>query len=216
MRASEPRDARRAGGTAPAIDGDRIKRAICESIDVKRRLAEESIPAIRAAAQAIARALMHGGKLLIFGNGGSAADSQHIAAELVGRFRMERRPLPAISLTTNTSNLTALANDYGYEATFKRQVEALGQRGDAVLAVSTSGDAANVIEAVKTAKKIGGISTIGLTGRGGGRLAPLCDIAIIVPSADTARIQEAHITVGHIICDLVEVACVKERSRRKR
>jgi len=180
-----------------------IRQRIKESIDVKERLSEAEIENIEKAAKAIIASLKSGGKVLIFGNGGSAADSQHIAAELVGRFRKERKPLAAIALTTNTSTLTAIANDYGYEAVFSRQVEALAKRGDVALGISTSGNSPNVIEAVKKAKALG-LVTIGLSGDGG-KLKAACDILIAVPSKDTPRIQEAHIMIGHIICELVEL-----------
>ncbi len=180
-----------------------IEKIIRESINVKKGLLGKTGLTIEEAIQRLYDCIAGGGKVLIFGNGGSAADSQHIAAEFVGRFKKERRALPAIALTTNTSTLTALANDYGYSVTFKRQIEALGQRGDAVLAISTSGNAQNVIEAVKTAKEKG-LVTIALTGKDGGALAPLCDISIVVNSYDTARIQEAHILIGHLFADILE------------
>ncbi|MCX5706188.1 MAG: SIS domain-containing protein, partial [Candidatus Omnitrophica bacterium] len=141
-----------------------------------------------------------------FGNGGSASDAQHIAAELVGRFRKERKGLAAISLTTNTSILTSLANDYGYDIVFARQIEALAEKFDLAIGISTSGKAKNVALGIKQAKKMG-LKTIGLTGGDGGELAKLVDISLIVPSSVTARIQEAHITIGHIICELIEEAC---------
>ncbi len=140
---------------------------------------------------------------MIFGNGGSASDSQHIAAEFVGRFKKNRDAIAAVALTTNTSILTALANDYGYETIFTKQVEALGRKNDVVIGISTSGKAKNVASGIKQAKKMG-LATVALTGADGGELANLADIALIVPSSVTARIQEAHITIGHIICELVE------------
>ena len=140
---------------------------------------------------------------MLCGNGGSAADAQHLAAEFVGRFLREREARPALALTTNTSVLSALGNDYGFERVFARQVEAWGNPGDVLLALSTSGNSINVLEAVAVAMQRG-LTTIGLTGGDGGRLAAVCDIPIVVPSASTPRIQEAHITVGHILCDLVE------------
>jgi D-sedoheptulose 7-phosphate isomerase len=151
----------------------------------------------------IARALKNGKKVVLFGNGGSAADAQHIACELAGRFKLERRGLPAIALTTNTSTITAIANDYGYDKVFSRQVEAIVDKGDIVIGISTSGKSPNVIEGVKAAKEHGAI-TVGLTGAEGGRLEKVVDICIKVPSDDTPRIQETHITIGHIICQLVE------------
>ena len=180
-----------------------IKNIIQASIDAKRKLLESEASNIEKAVNVIQNCINKGGKLLIFGNGGSAADSQHIAAEFVGRFKLERKAMPALALTTNTSTLTALSNDYGFEAAFKRQIESLGNKGDVALAISTSGNAANVIEAVKAAKERG-LSTIALTGKGGGSLSPLCDITILVNSQDTARIQETHILVGHIIAEIIE------------
>jgi D-sedoheptulose 7-phosphate isomerase len=146
-----------------------------------------------------------GGKVLLCGNGGSAADAQHLAAEFVGRLsgERERRALPALALSSNTSSLTALGNDYGFAQIFVRQVEALGRAGDVLIGISTSGDSQNVVEAVRLAKGKG-LTTIGLLGKGGGQLRALVDIAIVVPGSNTPRIQEGHIAVGHFLCDLVE------------
>ena len=144
-----------------------------------------------------------GGKILLCGNGGSASDCQHIAAELTGRFLKERRPLPAIALTTDTSALTAIANDYGYAQVFSRQLEALANPCDTLIAISTSGNSENVIGAVNLAKSQA-LRVIGLLGRDGGRLKELCDISIVVPSDSTPRIQEAHILIGHTICEGIE------------
>ena len=182
---------------------EKIKKIIKESMEVKESLSKAETVNIEKAAKAIIESLKSGGKLLVFGNGGSAADSQHMVAELVGRFKKERRPLAAIALTTNTSTLTAIANDYGYEAVFSRQVKALGSPGDVAFGISTSGNSKNVIEAIKKAKGIG-LKTIGLIGAGGGKMKSECDISIIVPSGDTPRIQEAHLVVCHIICELIE------------
>ncbi len=182
---------------------DKIETIIQASIETKQKLLEKEVPNIEKAVNVIQNCISNGGKLLIFGNGGSAADSQHIVAEFVGRFKLERKAMPALALTTNTSTLTALSNDYGFEAAFKRQIESLGNKGDVALAISTSGNARNVIEAIKTAKKKG-LSTIALTSKGGGSLSPLCDITILVNSQDTARIQETHILVGHIIAEIIE------------
>lgn len=182
-----------------------IKKMVEESINTKRLLFEGQIENIEQAACEMTRALRAGGKVLIFGNGGSASDSQHIAAELVGRFKRERRPLAAVALTANTSILSAIANDYGYESVFSRQLEALGKKGDVALGISTSGRSKNVIMAIRKAGSIG-MKTIGLTGSGGGKLRRECDICITVPSADTARIQESHAMVGHILCELIEDA----------
>jgi len=147
--------------------------------------------------------LNHNGKVLLFGNGGSAADAQHIAAELTGRYKTERRGLPAIALTTDTSALTAIGNDYGYERVFDRQVEALANPGDLLIGISTSGNSENVCRALEKGRGIG-CKTIGLSGRDGGKMNDLCDLNIIVPSDDTPRIQEMHIMIGHIICEAVD------------
>jgi D-sedoheptulose 7-phosphate isomerase len=174
-----------------------------ESARVKLALAKGNIEEIERMVSLIVTAVKAGGKVVLFGNGGSAADAQHLAGELVGKFKLERQALPAIALTTNTSTLTAVANDCGYETVFSRQVEALVNEKDVVIAISTSGNSPNVIEAVKTAKKKGA-RTIGLTSGSGGKLAKVTDLVITVPSKDTPRIQEAHITIGHIVCELVE------------
>lgn len=149
--------------------------------------------------------LKNGKKILIFGNGGSAGDAQHIAAELTGRFKKERRGLPAIALTTDTSALTAIGNDYGYDRVFSRQVEALAQEGDLVWGISTSGNSANVTQALELAKQMG-CATLGLSGRNGGAMNGCCDINLVVPSDVTAHIQEMHIMIGHILCHLVDEA----------
>ncbi|MFA5118224.1 MAG: D-sedoheptulose 7-phosphate isomerase [Candidatus Omnitrophota bacterium] len=182
---------------------DKIKDLFLESIQVKEDLLHSNIGQIIDIATLMIESIKKGGKVILFGNGGSASDSQHIAAELVGRFRKERSALAAIALTTNTSILTSLANDYSYEIVFSRQIEALGQKNDIAIGISTSGKAKNVAAGIKQAKKMG-IKTIALTGGDGGELAKLADISLIVPSLVTARIQEAHITLGHIICELVE------------
>ena len=160
---------------------------------------------IERAGALIANALGAGRKLLLCGNGGSAADSQHIAAELTGRFIQDRRPLAALALTTDTSALTCIANDYSFEDVFARQLAGLGAPGDCLIGISTSGQSRNVIKAVEAARGIG-MPVIGLLGRDGGVLRALCDVAIIVPSPTTARIQEAHILIGHTLCGLVETA----------
>jgi D-sedoheptulose 7-phosphate isomerase len=144
-----------------------------------------------------------GHKIFLFGNGGSAGDAQHIAAELTGRFIKERKSLPAIALTTDTSALTAIANDYGYDYVFKRQVEALAQPGDVLIGISTSGNSANVIAAMEEGKRIG-CHLIGFSGRDGGLMNDICDVNIVVPSDTTARIQEIHILIGHIICEIID------------
>jgi D-sedoheptulose 7-phosphate isomerase len=160
---------------------------------------------IEQAGALIARALGAGHKLMLCGNGGSAADSQHIAAELTGRFIRDRRPLAALALSTDTSALTCIANDYSFEEVFARQVAGLGAAGDCLIGISTSGNSRNVIKAFEAARAIG-MPVIGLLGRDGGALRARCDVAIIVPSATTARIQEAHILIGHTLCGMVETA----------
>ncbi|MCD6506147.1 D-sedoheptulose 7-phosphate isomerase [Candidatus Poribacteria bacterium] len=180
-----------------------IEEQIRESIEVKRRIVEGMVDQIAEAADMLVHSLRAGGKVILFGNGGSAADAQHIAAELVGRFKMERRALAAIALNTNSSVITAIGNDYDFTLSFSRQVEALVKEGDVAVGISTSGNSSNVIYALKRASELGA-KTIALTGKTGGMLASVADLAIIVPSDDTPRIQEAHITIGHVLCDLVE------------
>lgn len=178
-----------------------VVKQIQESVYLKKRLQGETRTLVAIADQLI-QALRKGKKVLLFGNGGSAADAQHIAAELSGKYTRHRDPLPAIALTTNTSSLTAIANDYGYEAVFARQLQALVAEGDIVIGISTSGSSPNVLLAMEEAKRRGAI-TIALTGQGG-KLKELADYVLSVPSTKTARIQEVHITIGHIICHLVE------------
>jgi len=187
----------------------RIRAMAAEGETARRLFFEESTEAVAIAAELIATAMRGGGKLLVFGNGGSAADAQHIAAELAFRMGRERAALPALALTTDSSVLTSISNDRSFDYVFARQLEALGRKGDVALAISTSGNSANVIEAVKQAQRME-IATIGLLGGGGGggggggAVAGLVDLALIVPHEETPRIQEVHITVGHIICQLVE------------
>ena len=180
-----------------------VTRQLEESADIRRMMAENLPDVIVNAVQIILNAYRASGKVFLIGNGGSAADAQHIAAELAGRFRLERAGLPAIALTTNTSVLTALANDYGYDSVFSRQLEALANEKDILIAISTSGRSPNIVKAAEVAHSKG-TTVIGLTGKNGGKLKDMADLAIMVPSDDTARIQEAHITIGHIICHLVE------------
>ena len=184
-----------------------MARVLDEAADVARKLADSDELQGRAAEVAglVVDAVRKGGKILLCGNGGSAADSQHIAAELVGRFRRERPGYRAMALTTDTSVLTSVANDYGYSEVFRRQVEALGRRGDVLVALSTSGNAENVLRAVKEARRLG-LRTVGMTGRTGGKLAAAVDVAVRAPSNSTARVQECHSIIGHAICDLVEAA----------
>lgn len=179
-----------------------VQRGLQEHLGLFQSLASLS-PEIEAAANRISEALRGGGKLLLCGNGGSAADSQHIAAEMTGRFVKDRRPLAAIALSTDTSALTCIANDYSFDDVFSRQLLALGARGDCLLAISTSGNSRNVVRAVDAARSAG-IQVIGLLGRDGGALRGLCHVSIVVPSQTTARIQEAHIFIGHTLCALVE------------
>ena len=188
-----------------------VRRELEESASIKRLLAENLTDTIVEAAWIIINAYKADKKVLLIGNGGSAADAQHIAGELIGRLKMEREALPAIALTANTSVLTALANDYGYDKVFSRQIEALASAGDVLIAITTSGTSPNVVEAVKTAKSRG-VITIALSGRSGGKLKELADLTIMVPSDNTQRIQESHITVGHIICHLVEKELFGEAS----
>lgn len=175
-----------------------------DHIDLFQRLGALSLE-VGKASDLIASALSEGRKLMLCGNGGSAADSQHLAAEFTGRFVKDRRPLPAVALSTDTSTLTSIGNDYGFEHVFSRQVVALGGTGDCLLAISTSGNSWNVIRAAEAARAAS-IHTIGLLGRNGGKLLPLCDVAIVVPSDTTTRIQEAHIFIGHTLCAMVEQA----------
>jgi len=163
----------------------------------------DTIRSIAAASRVIARSLKSGHKLLLFGNGGSAADAQHIAAELVGRYLRNRRALPAIALTTNTSSLTAISNDHSFDHVFARQIEALGRAGDVAFGISTSGGSKNVLLGIKAAEKRG-LVTVGLSGKAGAPLKALVDYAILVPCTDTPRIQEAHILIGHVLCEILE------------
>lgn len=184
---------------------DEIVKRLKENTRIGQAVATGKIGEIESIVNSILAAYNAGGKVILFGNGGSAADAQHLACELVGgvNFNINRRAFPAIALTTNTSILTAVANDFGYEHVFSRQVEALAGKNDVVIGISTSGNSPNVVNGIKTAKKKGA-KTIGLTGGDGGKLAKIADLAIIVPSDSTPRIQEAHITIGHIVCELVE------------
>ena len=181
----------------------RIVQQLEDSAAIKQRIAEECLEEIVQAAEILVDTYRWGRKVLLCGNGGSAADSQHIAGELVAKLTRERRALAAVALTVNSSLLTSIVNDGAWEQVFARQVEALGQRGDVLVAISTSGRSANVNAAVRVAKERG-LRTLALTGRDGGELAGLADLAIVIPSDNTQRIQEGHITVGHILCDIVE------------
>lgn len=187
-------------------------RILKEGADLRLQMAEAMTDDILAAAKAIADAFKAGRKVLLFGNGGSAADAQHIAAEFMNRFIIERPPLPAIALTTDTSILTSVSNDYAFDEVFSKQVKALGRKGDIALGISTSGTSPNVLKAFRAAKKIG-MTTIALVGEGG-KAASLADIALQVPSRSTPRIQEAHIVVGHILCELTDALLFREVGRR--
>ncbi len=180
-----------------------ISKQLTEHIDLIQKIESELSPAIANIATRLMETFSIGNKLLIMGNGGSAADAQHFAGEIVSRFRIERPGLPAIALSTDTSILTAIGNDYGFDRVFSRQVEALASPGDAVIGISTSGNSRNILKAFEVARQAG-CTTIGFLGNGGGSIKDLCDIPLIMPSSDTPRIQEGHITAIHIICDLVE------------
>ncbi|MBI4597900.1 MAG: D-sedoheptulose 7-phosphate isomerase [Candidatus Omnitrophica bacterium] len=184
---------------------DVIAVSLRESAQVMNALPAEQIARIANASQMMSEAIRAGGKIVWFGNGGSATQSQHMAAEFVGRFRKDRRSLPSISLTENMASVTAIGNDYAYEQIFSRQLEGLGQAGDVALGLSTSGNSPNVINGLRQAKAMR-IATVGLTSGSGGAMAGVCDLCICVPSPVTARIQEAHLAIGHILCGLVEDA----------
>jgi D-sedoheptulose 7-phosphate isomerase len=183
----------------------RIIESLTESIEVKQKILTNSflISEIRKVAVACTNAFSRGNKVLLCGNGGSAADAQHLAAEFAGRFYYDRPPLPAEALHVNTSYLTAVANDYSFDEVYARMVRASGRKGDVLIGLSTSGNSPNIIRAFEVAREMN-LTTVGFTGETGGNLAGLCDFLINVPSVDTPRIQESHITVGHIICELVE------------
>jgi D-sedoheptulose 7-phosphate isomerase len=186
---------------------DRVTRSIDASIAVKQELRRHA-PLLADVAVRLGDALTRGNKLMLFGNGGSAADAQHLAAEFVGRFLIERRPVPAMALTVNTSCLTAIGNDYGYELVFARQLEAFARPGDIAIGISTSGNSPSVIEGIRTARRLG-VLTVGLTGRKGAGLKQAAELCVCVPSDETPRIQESHILIGHILCELAEEAIVK-------
>lgn len=174
-----------------------------ESANVKLSFLHDNLEKIKEIGLIISKALSENNKVLLFGNGGSAADSQHIAAEIVGRYKRERKGLPAIALTTDTSILTAVGNDYGFERLFERQVEALCNPGDIVIGISTSGNSPNVIKGVLKAKELGA-TTIGFTGQGGGKMRDIVHYILMVPSTNTPRIQECHITLGHVLCEIID------------
>ena len=178
-------------------------KAFDESAEVKRHFARDHADKIVQVAQLIGRAFQTGHKVLLFGNGGSATDAAHIAAEFVGRYKRERTPFPAIALATDIAAITCIANDYGFDELFARQVRAHGQAGDVAIAISTSGNSPNVLRGVEAAKAMG-LTTVAWTGGSGGKLAGMVEYAFVVPSSLTARIQESHITLGHVLCELIE------------
>jgi len=190
---------------------DIIEKTIREALEIKRVFLKDTVQLdrIKTAAEFCIESLIQQGKILLCGNGGSAADAQHIAAELTGRFEKDRDPLYAEALHVNSSYITAVANDYSFDMVYSRILKAMGKKGDVLIALSTSGNSINVVEAVKQAKT-NGMVAIGLTGETGGQLASLCDICIKVPSSSTARIQEMHILIGHIICKKIELTIFKD------
>jgi D-sedoheptulose 7-phosphate isomerase len=191
----------------------RVRAALAESAQTQRATAEACAPAIAEAARRMAATFRAGGRVLAFGNGGSAADAQHLAAELAGRFERERPGLPALALTANTSDLTAIGNDYGFDEVFARLVRAHGRSGDLAVAISTSGNSPNVLAGVAAAREVG-LTSLALTGKGGGKLAAASDLAIVVPSGVTARIQESHIAVIHLLCELCDDELFPASGRR--
>jgi D-sedoheptulose 7-phosphate isomerase len=193
---------------AARMNNDDLQRAVADSVALKQRFFAERGPYLLDLGERVASVLLAGGRLLAFGNGGSASDAQHFVAELVGRLAANRRALSAIALTTDPSVVTAVGNDLGFDAVFRRQVEAHGRPGDVALAISTSGRSPNVLEAVRVARSLG-LRTIGLTGNGGGPLVPLVDDLVDVPHADTQRIQEVHIMVLHVLAQAVEEAALR-------
>ena len=197
------------------VDRDRVAAAFRESSRLFDSMAAGMAEEVALAASLLHDSLARGGTLLCCGNGGSASDAQHIVAELGGKFYRKRPGLPAVALTVNSSMLTAIGNDFAYEEIFSRQVEALGRPGDILLAITTSGNSKNVVRAARTARSMG-ISVIGLTGAVGGELASHCDRILLVPSADTPRIQEGHIAIGHLLCELVEERLFPEGSTAPR
>jgi D-sedoheptulose 7-phosphate isomerase len=188
----------------------RATEAFSQTMQLMARFMEEQTEKVTAAARMLAAAFQDGKKLLLFGNGGSAADAQHLAAEFVNRFQIERPPLAAIALTTDTSILTAIGNDYEFQDIFVKQIQALGRQGDVAWGISTSGNSPNVIKALAAARQQG-LRTLAVSGRDGGKMAPLADISLVVQSQETPRIQEVQLTIGHILCDLVDFLLFPER-----
>jgi D-sedoheptulose 7-phosphate isomerase len=187
---------------------ERIRQLARQSIETKRAFFDSHADKVARAAEIIIESVKANGKILIFGNGGSAADAQHIAAELVNRLNYDRPPIAAIALTTDSSILTSIANDSSFDELFERQLRALGRAGDVAIAISTSGNSPNVLRAVEAARALG-INTIGLLGRKGGKLAEAVDLALVVEGESTQHIQETHITIGHILCEIIEDALFK-------
>lgn len=185
-----------------------IEDALRQSLSLKESFVRQNADTLIGLAERISNAFLDGGKLMLCGNGGSAADAQHIAAEFVNRFQRQREPLPALALTTDTSIITSIANDEGYAHVFSKQITALGEKGDILIAISTSGTSANIISAIHAARE-GGVYTVGLTGGGGGEMLGLVDLVLIVESASTPRIQELHIFAGHLVCELVEYIMIQ-------
>ena len=188
---------------------DHIIKIFKESIRVKEAFVNENLSKLVSVVEAVTGALKAGNKILIFGNGGSAADAQHIAAEFVNRFVIERPPLPAIALTTDTSVITSIGNDYDFSEIFSKQIRAIGQPGDIAWGISTSGNSANILKGLEVAKKMG-LVTIAFTGKDGGAITKIADLSVNVSSSVTARIQEVHITAGHAVCDLVDIKLVQK------
>lgn len=182
---------------------DQIREIVADSLELKKNYFAANEEKIARLARVICTAFESGNKILLFGNGGSAADAQHIASEWIGHFMRERKPLPAIALTTDTSALTSISNDYGFEHVFSRQVRALGRKGDVAIGISTSGNSSNVLEGIKAANELG-LVTVGLTGRDGGRIGSEVQYLLNVPHTETPRIQEIHTMTGHILCELVD------------
>lgn len=182
---------------------DMIKNELQLHLEIIKKTIETMIPSIEEASKLMVKTIQNGNKVILCGNGGSASDAQHISAELVGRYKSTRRGLPAIAITTDTSALTAIGNDFGYDRIFDRQVEALANKGDLIIGISTSGNSKNVISALKLAKELE-CNTLGLSGNSGGEMNKVCDINLIVPSNNTPRIQEMHILIGHILCQAVD------------
>ena len=199
----------------PTPVGALIRDSLRETARLHTELSADQLTLIAKAAKLMTKALRGGGKVIWFGNGGSATQSQHMAGEFVGRFLRERRSLASISLTENMASVTAIGNDYAFDHIFSRQLEGLAQPGDVAVGLSTSGHSSNVVQGLRTAKTLG-VTTIGLTGGSGGEMKTLCDVCLSVPSAVTARIQEVHLTIGHILCGLVEEALLAQDPSRSR